>query len=153
MPDTPANQMAYPQLRSQKAGLGFPRLRLVVLLAFATASLVGGALGPVKGKGTGETELFRRLLGQVEAGDVVVADRYYCTWWLVALLRRCQADVCFRLHQLRHYDFCRGRQLGPGDHVVRSVSIRGSIAACSTSAMSTPAARNRAPAAAHPATR
>src|SRR5213080_3749723 len=65
MPDTSANQKEYPQLRNQKAGLGFPRLRLVVLLAFATAGLVGAALGPVKGKGTGETELFRRLLGQV----------------------------------------------------------------------------------------
>jgi hypothetical protein len=118
MPDTPANQQAYPQLRNQKPGLGFPRLRLVVLLAFATASLLGAALGPCKGKGSGETELFRALLEQVEAGDVVVADRYYCTWWLVALLARAGADACFRLHQLRRYDFRRGRRLGPGDHVV-----------------------------------
>jgi putative transposase len=118
MPDTPANQQAYPQLRNQKPGLGFPRLRLVVLLAFATASLIGAALGPCKGKGSGETELFRALLEQIQAGDVVVADRYYCTWWLVALLARCGADACFRLHQLRRYDFRRGRRLGPGDHVV-----------------------------------
>src|SRR5205823_4984842 len=55
MPDTPANQAAYPQLSNQKPGLGFPRLRLVVLLAFATASLVGCALGPCKGKESGET--------------------------------------------------------------------------------------------------
>src|SRR5206468_7573524 len=33
MPDTPANQRVYPQLRNQKPGLGFPRMRLVVLLA------------------------------------------------------------------------------------------------------------------------
>ncbi len=119
MPDTPANQKAYPQLRNQKPGLGFPRLRLVVLLAFATACLVGAALGPCKGKGTGETELLRALLGQVEAGDLVVADRYYCTWWLVALLARRGADACFRLHHLRRCDFRKGRRLGRGDHVVR----------------------------------
>jgi hypothetical protein len=118
LPDTEANQQEYPQLRNQKPGLGFPRMRLVVLLAFATASLVGAALGPCKGKGSGETELFRALLAQVEAGDVVVADRYYCTWWIVALLARCGAAACFRLHQLRRYDFRRGRRLGPGDHVV-----------------------------------
>src|SRR5205814_8842232 len=58
------------------------------------------------------------LLAQVEPGDVVVADRYYCTGWLVALLRRCDADVCFGLHQLRHYHFRKGRRLGPGDQVV-----------------------------------
>lgn len=118
MPDTPANQAAYPQLRSQKPGLGFPRLRLVVLLAFATAGLLGAALGPCKGKGTGETEWFRSLLEQVQPGDVVVADRYYCTWWLLALLVEGGAHVCCRLHHLRHYDFHQGRQLGKGDHVV-----------------------------------
>src|SRR5262249_27643293 len=98
---------------------GFPRLRLVVLLAFATAALVGAALGPVKGKGSGETERFRELLAHIEAGDVVVADRYYCTWWLVALLVRAGADACFRLHHQRHYDFRKGRRLATGDHVVR----------------------------------
>jgi hypothetical protein len=118
MPDTPANQQAYPQLRNQKPGLGFPRMRLVVLLAFATATLLGVALGPCKGKGTGETELFRTLLEQLQTGDVVVADRYYCTWWLVALLRQCGVDACFRLHHLRSYDFRKGRRLGKGDHVV-----------------------------------
>src|SRR5437870_9351 len=46
MPDTPDNQQEYPQLSNQKPGLGFPRMRLVVLLAFATAGLVGAALGP-----------------------------------------------------------------------------------------------------------
>jgi hypothetical protein len=119
MPDSPANQKAYPQLRTQKPGLGFPRLRLVVLLAFATACLVDAAFGPCKGKGASETELFRSLLDRFCPGDVVVADRYYCTWWLIALLAGRRVDACFRLHQLRHYDFCKGRQLGNGDHVVR----------------------------------
>lgn len=118
MPDTPENQQAYPQLNNQKPGLGFPRLRLVVFLAFATAGLVGAALGPCKGKGCGETELFRALLEHIEAGDIVVADRYYGTWWMVALLLQCGADVCFRLHHLRHCDFRKGRPLGPGDHLV-----------------------------------
>ena len=118
MPDTKANQQEYPQLRNQKPGLGFPRIRLVVLLAFATAALLGGALGPCKGKSTGETELFRTLLDRVQSGDVVVFDRYYCTWWLLALLAECGADACARLHHLRHYDFRKGRQLGCHDHVV-----------------------------------
>jgi hypothetical protein len=118
MPDTPANQAAYPQLRNQKPGLGFPRLRLVVLLAFATCALVGCALGPCKGPKSGEPALLAELLDRINAGDVVVADRYYCTWWLVALLRQRGADVCFRLHHGRHYDFRRGRRLGRGDHVV-----------------------------------
>jgi hypothetical protein len=118
MPDTEANQNEYPALRHQQPGLTFPHLRVVVLLTFATACLVGAALGPVKGKGTGETELFRTLLDHLRVGDVVVADRYYCTWWIVALLAQCGVEVCFRLHHRRKYDFRRGRRLGKGDHVV-----------------------------------
>jgi hypothetical protein len=118
MPDTPANQKEYPQSKSQKPGLGFPHMRMVVLLAFATACAIDAALGACKGKGTSETELFRKLLASIAAGDVIVADRFYCTWWLVALLRGRGADACFRLHQKRHYDFSLGRQLGQGDHVV-----------------------------------
>jgi Transposase DDE domain len=118
MPDTAANQKAYPQLKNQQPGLGFPRLRLVVLLGFASAGLLGAALGPCKGKESGETALFRTLLEQVQPGDVLVADRYYCTWWLLALLLDRGAELCCRLHHLRHYDFGKGRRLGAGDHVV-----------------------------------
>jgi hypothetical protein len=118
MPDTSANQKEYPQLKTQKAGLGFPRLRLVVVMAFATACLVGGAIGACKGKGSSETELFRSLLDRFRAGDVVVADRFYCTWWIIAMLGERGVDACFRLHHRRHYDFTKGRQLGNGDHVV-----------------------------------
>ena len=118
LPDTPANQKEYPQSGAQKPGLGFPQMRLVVLLAFATACLLGCATGPCKGKETGETALFRSLLEEIGRGDVVVADRYYCSYWMIALLLRRGADACFRLHQRRKYDFRRGRRLGRGDHVV-----------------------------------
>jgi hypothetical protein len=118
LPDTPANQRAYPQPKTPKPGLGFPQMRLVVLLAFASCCLVGCALGPCQGKQTGETALFRQLLGHLRPGDVVVADRYYCSYWLVALLQRGGADVCFRLHQSRDRDFRRGRRLGRGDRLV-----------------------------------
>jgi hypothetical protein len=118
MPDTPENQREYPQSGGQKPGLGFPLIRLVVLLTFATAGLVGCAMGPHKGKESGETALFRELLGQIRRGDVVVADRYYCSYFMVALLLERGADVAFRLHQRRHYDFRKGDRLGKGDHVV-----------------------------------
>ncbi len=118
MLDTPENQAAYPQPTSQKPGLGFPMIRVVVLLSFATASLVGAACGPCAGKKTAETALLQQVVDRVRRGDVIVADRYYCSYWMVALLQTRGADVVFRLHQRRHYDFRRGRRLGPSDHVV-----------------------------------
>lgn len=118
-PDTAANQAVYPQSRSQRPGLGFPMIRLVVLLTFATAALVGAAFGPWRGKETGETALLRTLLEQICRGDVVVADRYQCSYWQIALLLGQGADVAFRLHQCRRCDFRRGQRLGRRDHVVQ----------------------------------
>ena len=116
--DTPANQAVYPQPSSQKPGLGFPMIRAVVLLAFATACVNDAAIGPYSGKETGEPALFRQLLERLRPRDVVVADRYYCSYWMIALLQKRGVQVAFRLHQKRHYDFRRGRRLGPNDHLV-----------------------------------
>jgi len=118
MPDTPANQAEYPQPRTQKPGLGFPIIRAVVLLTLATAALSGAAFGPYKGKEAGETALFRTLLDQLVAGDVLLADRYYCSYFMLALVLDRKVDFVMRLHQLRGYDFDRGRRLGDADHVV-----------------------------------
>ena len=82
MPDTPANQAVWPQQPQQAAGLGFPILRIVVLLSLATAMVCGMALGPYAGKETSELALFRELLGQLAAGDILLADRYYCSSWI-----------------------------------------------------------------------
>lgn len=118
LPDTPENQRAYPQSPSQRPGLGFPVIRLVVLLTFATAAVVGAAFGPFAGKETGETALLRELFEQLRPGDIVVADRYHCSYFMIALLMQLGVDVVFRMHQIRHYDFRRGRRLGRNDHVV-----------------------------------
>lgn len=116
--DTPDNQEVYPQTALQKPGLGFPLIRVVVLLTLATASLVGTAWGPYSGKETGETALFRQLLELLRDNDLVVADRYYCSYWMIALLVGHGVDAVFRLHQLRRYDFRRGQRLGSDDHRV-----------------------------------
>ena len=118
MPDTPANQQAYPQQRSQKPGVGFPILRWVALLGLATGAVLASAFGPWRGKQTGETALFRTLLDDLRPGDVLVADRYYCSYWVVALALARGVHVVFRKHHLRHTDFRTGRRLGRNDHVV-----------------------------------
>ena len=118
MPDTPENQAAYPQPNTQPAGVGFPLARAVVLLSYATAMASGLAIGPYSGKETGETALLRELLDQLRAGDVVVADRHFCSYFMICLLRARGVHVVSRLHQRRTADFRRGKRLGPGDHLV-----------------------------------
>jgi hypothetical protein len=117
-PDTEANQKAYPQPRHQQPGLGFPMIRLVVLLSLATAAHLDLALGPYQGKEAGETALLRQVLGDVPPGAILLADRYYCSYWQVALAQAGDVDCVFRLHHRRHYDCRRGRRLGQDDHLV-----------------------------------
>jgi hypothetical protein len=115
MPDTPANQRAYPQPASQKPGAGFPLLRLVVLFSLAVGTVLDAACGPYQGQGAGESSLFRALHGRLRRGDVLLADRYYCTYWEVCAAPARGADVVPRLHGRRRVDFRVGRRLGAGD--------------------------------------
>jgi hypothetical protein len=118
LPDTEANQALYPQPSCQQPGLGFPLVRLVALFSMATGLLHEIAMGPYAGKETGETALLREFLERLKAGDVLVADRCYCGWFLIALLQEAMVDVVVRLHQLRNADFQEGERLGKGDHIV-----------------------------------
>jgi putative transposase len=118
MPDTPDNQAAYPQAKTQEEGVGFPIARMVVLLSLATAMVTDMAMGPYSGKETGEPALMRELLERLEPGDVVLADRCYCSYFMIALLLELHIDFVVRLHHCRDVNFRRGRRLGAGDHVV-----------------------------------
>lgn len=118
MPDTPENQEAYPQASTQQKGLGFPVARVVVLLSLATGMLKDMALGPCAGKGTGETGLLRQLLGGFRPGDLLLGDRYFCSYFMIALLMELGIDFVTRIHQLRKVDFRRGQQLGKDDQLV-----------------------------------
>lgn len=118
MADTPANQRAYPQNPSQKPGLGFPIARFVVLFCLATGSALEMAIGQYSGKQTGENALFRSLWDELEPEDVVLGDRYYCSYFDLAMLKQRGVDGVFRLHQRRPCDFRRGRRLGKEDQIV-----------------------------------
>ena len=118
MPDTAANQREYPQPSSQKAGCGFPIARACVILSLATACVMNLAIAPYAGKETGETALLRQMLDSLGCGDVLVADRFYCSFMMIALLLARGVDVCARLHQRRHSDFRYGQRLGKDDHLI-----------------------------------
>ena len=119
MPDTVENQKEYPQAATQKPGLGFPLARCVGLFSLATAMALDLEIGPYAGKQTGETALFREMMARLESGDIVLADCYYGSYFMIALLMELKVDVVVRLHQRRTADFGHGKRRGKGDHVVR----------------------------------
>ena len=118
MPDTEENRARYPQPSGQKAGLGFPIARLVALVSLGCGAVLNWAMGPYKGKQTGEDALFRLLYGSLVKGDIVLADRYHCGYFTVAMLYLKGVDVLTRQHARRVTDFRRGKRLGKRDHLV-----------------------------------
>jgi len=118
MPDTVDNQQAFPQQKTQEPGLGFPIARACAVLSLSTAAICDLAIGPYAGKKTGETALLRNMLDGFASNDVVVFDRCYCSFMMLALLKSRGVDVCTRLHQCRPDDFRQGRSLGDFDRLV-----------------------------------
>jgi Transposase DDE domain len=119
MPDTPANQRAFPQPAGQKPGVGFPLARFVAIMSLATGAVRDLAIGPCKGKRTGETSLLRSLVRRMKAGAILLGDRSFASYFGIAELLQQQIDGVFRMHQRRKIDFRRGRCLGVTDHLVR----------------------------------
>jgi putative transposase len=118
MPDTPANQATYPQMKSQAPGLGFPIARILVVFSLAVGTVLDAVLGPYHGKQTSELALLRQVLDQFRPGDIFLADRFFCSYWVIAELKRRGVDVLVRLHQRRKADFRRGRRLGRDDQLI-----------------------------------
>lgn len=118
--DTQENQAAYPQPASQNKGLGFPVLRLVVLLYLATGALLDAAMGPCQGKGSDEQSLFPELLDALESGDVLVLDAFYPTYFLLCALARGGVDGVFEQFgaRRRSTNFSLGERLGVKNHPI-----------------------------------
>lgn len=89
LPDTSANQAAYPQSRTQKAGLGFPMCRVVALMGLGSGVLLNAATGPCEGQGSDEQTLLRALLETLNDGAILLGEACYATYCL----------LCERLHR------------------------------------------------------
>jgi Transposase DDE domain len=113
-PDTKKNQRAYPQSRSQKPGCGSPLIRLLGVFSLTTGVLLDYAKG---NKHQSELRLLQGLLDQFRQDDLAVADRGFCSYVLIALLRLRGVQGLFRLHQARPADLRRGKRLGKKDRL------------------------------------
>ena len=114
MPDTPQNQQTWPQSSRQKPGLGFPLARI----SLSSGAVIDYAVGPMKGKCSGEQALLRELSGSLFKNDLLLADALHSTWWAVQMLAQRGVDVVMPNDGRRRVDFSEGRINNESDHVV-----------------------------------
>jgi hypothetical protein len=110
MADSEENRARWPYAGGQKEGCGFPTAKLVGMFCLATGRLVRFAMDSWKSH---EIRLARLLLSWVERDEVVIADRGFCGWGLIALLRGKGVDVVMRVHQARKLKGTRMRWAKP----------------------------------------
>jgi hypothetical protein len=114
--DTPKNQTRYPQSRMQKAGCGFPVLKLAVLFCLHSGAVLQVVLGSLHHH---DLRLLRQLWEHLKKGDILLGDRAYGEYTTLAALPRRGVDVVARLHQMRKVDFRKARRLGKQDGLFR----------------------------------
>lgn len=104
-PDTAANQERYPQPTSQKEGLGFPQIRVLVTTSLATKCITQYNTAAVIGKQTGEVSLFREKHQEFNENDVVVGDSIFDSFHDAALLNRNNVKMVFCINGTRKSPF------------------------------------------------
>lgn len=103
LPDTQANQAAFPQSGEQKEGCGMPIVQLIGLFELGSGMLIDLEESPWN---VHENALFQGLmLEKIQEGDLLVADRAYCSFYNFWMIQKAGAHTVMRLHQARKVNF------------------------------------------------
>jgi hypothetical protein len=106
MPDTAALQARFGQPGNQAKGCGFPVAHLLALFHAGTGLLLEVAAAPLR---TSDFAGLADVLGLLRAGDLLVADRGFCSFASLALVLSRGIHAVFRVHQKQIVDFTPGR--------------------------------------------
>lgn len=115
LPDTAENRKVYPYPSGQRPGCGFPVMQLCGLYSLASGAILNTVQSPWS---VHEVRVFKDLWSDLHAGDIVLGDRPFGAYVLLALLPLRGIDVVSRLHQGRRFRPPQGRRLGPGEWLV-----------------------------------
>lgn len=120
MPDTKASQIIYPQLRSQKEGLGFPICRFLTVNCLSTGAVLEVEIESMKGKGTGEASMLNNVIDSFNPGEIILGDAIYSTYFILSILIERGIDIVFEQNGTRQAscDFKKGEKLGKKDHLM-----------------------------------
>jgi hypothetical protein len=110
MPDTPALQAAFGQPGAQRKGCGFPVAHLLTLFHAGTGLLQQVLVAPLR---THDMSQASQMHPELAPGDVLVADRGFCSYAHLAQLIQAGLHGVLRIHQRVIVDFRKGRMHVP----------------------------------------
>ena len=106
----------------KKKGLGFPQLRIMVLIALGSGALLDSAVAACKGKGTGEQALLRQMLSSLDVSDILLADANFENCFFLVQLLEASINAVFEKNGSRNIDFRKCQEkLGKRDGLFRLV--------------------------------
>jgi hypothetical protein len=117
MPDTDELQKAFGQPGCQRAGCGFPVAHLLTLFHAGTGFLVKTLAAPLR---THDMKHATLMHPELTEGDILVADRGFCSFAHLGLLHKRKLHGVFRAHQKQLIDFHSGRPYNRAGHKARS---------------------------------
>ena len=115
LPDTDANRKRYPYPSGQRPGCGFPVMQVCGLYSMASGVILKTIQAPWS---TSEVRLFKELWPELHRGDILLGDRPFGAYVLLALLPLRGVDVVSRLHQGRQFDRRKAKKIGPSEWLV-----------------------------------
>jgi hypothetical protein len=115
LPDTAANRKGYPYPSGQRPGCGFPVMQLCGLYSLASGAILKTVQAPWSAH---EVRLSKDLWSELQAGDILMGDRPFGAYVLLALLPLRGVDVVSRLHQGRRFRRRNAKRIGPAEWLV-----------------------------------
>lgn len=115
--DTEKNQEKYPQPSGQQEGCGFPVMGFSGILDLAKGSIESYRLCKHTEH---DLKIAHDMIDELKGGDLLIADRAYCSYGLIALLLGNGVQSVMRLHQARErtLNWSKGRKLGKDSRLV-----------------------------------
>lgn len=115
--DTPCNQERYPQPSIQKEGCGFPVMKFAGVLNHAHGCWEKCLTAPLSEK---DFITMRRLISHFGPETLLLADRGFCSYEIIARLKARGCHSLMRLHQMREKGFTlhKGKRLGENERLV-----------------------------------
>lgn len=110
-PDTVKNRRRYPPVQTPEPN--FPMLRVMVFFSLISGAILNVVTGDLR---TAELPMFYQMFDLLAPNDILIADRGFGNFVLLALLRHFKPGVDFIGRSARHVDARRRlKRLGQGD--------------------------------------